>query len=214
MPERRPAAGDAGRRRRHHVRHRDRTSATRSTPAAAGRSGTTSGRARRASTGGHANRGVAVAGDRVFMETDNAHIIALNRFTGELLWDTRARRLAQELLGLVGAAARRQPGHLRRRRRRARRQRVRRGARSGDRQGSLALLDRAEAGRAGIGDLAGQGHRSRRRADLVHRQLRSRARPRLLADRQSEQGVQRRRSQGRQPLLATASSRSIARPAR
>jgi len=40
------------------------------------------------STGGGANRGVAVAGDRVFMETDNAHTIALNRFTGRLLWDT------------------------------------------------------------------------------------------------------------------------------
>jgi alcohol dehydrogenase (cytochrome c) len=40
------------------------------------------------STGGGANRGVGVAGDRVFMETDNAHVIALNRFTGELLWDT------------------------------------------------------------------------------------------------------------------------------
>ncbi len=39
-------------------------------------------------TSGHANRGVAVAGDRVFMETDNAHLIALNRQTGELLWDT------------------------------------------------------------------------------------------------------------------------------
>jgi alcohol dehydrogenase (cytochrome c) len=39
------------------------------------------------STGGNANRGAAVAGDRVFMETDNAHIIALNRFTGALLWD-------------------------------------------------------------------------------------------------------------------------------
>jgi alcohol dehydrogenase (cytochrome c) len=33
------------------------------------------------------NRGVGVAGDRVFMETDDAHVIALNRFTGELLWD-------------------------------------------------------------------------------------------------------------------------------
>jgi alcohol dehydrogenase (cytochrome c) len=40
------------------------------------------------SVGGGANRGVAVAGDRVFMETDNAHIIALDRFTGELRWDT------------------------------------------------------------------------------------------------------------------------------
>jgi alcohol dehydrogenase (cytochrome c) len=35
------------------------------------------------------NRGAAVAGDRVFMDTDNAHIIALNRFNGELLWDTQ-----------------------------------------------------------------------------------------------------------------------------
>lgn len=34
------------------------------------------------------NRGVAVAGDRVFMGTDHAHVIALNRFTGALLWDT------------------------------------------------------------------------------------------------------------------------------
>jgi alcohol dehydrogenase (cytochrome c) len=33
------------------------------------------------------NRGVGVAGDRVFMETDDAHVIALDRFTGELLWD-------------------------------------------------------------------------------------------------------------------------------
>jgi alcohol dehydrogenase (cytochrome c) len=39
-------------------------------------------------SGGSANRGVAVAGDRVFMATDNAHVIALNRSTGALLWDT------------------------------------------------------------------------------------------------------------------------------
>lgn len=38
--------------------------------------------------GGHANRGVGVAGDRVFMMTDHAHLMALDRFTGELLWDT------------------------------------------------------------------------------------------------------------------------------
>lgn len=37
---------------------------------------------------GGTNRGVATAGDRVFMSTDHAHIIALNRFTGDLLWDT------------------------------------------------------------------------------------------------------------------------------
>jgi alcohol dehydrogenase (cytochrome c) len=34
------------------------------------------------------NRGVGVAGERVFMETDNAHLIALNRFTGELIWNS------------------------------------------------------------------------------------------------------------------------------
>lgn len=33
------------------------------------------------------NRGVALLGDRVFMVTDNAHLIALHRFTGQLLWD-------------------------------------------------------------------------------------------------------------------------------
>jgi alcohol dehydrogenase (cytochrome c) len=38
--------------------------------------------------GARVNRGAALAGDRVFMVTDDARLIALNRFTGELLWDT------------------------------------------------------------------------------------------------------------------------------
>ena len=42
----------------------------------------------RGTPGGTTNRGVATMGDRVFLETDHAHVIALNRFTGELLWDT------------------------------------------------------------------------------------------------------------------------------
>jgi PQQ-dependent dehydrogenase (methanol/ethanol family) len=33
------------------------------------------------------NRGVAVLGDRVFMVSDNAHVFALHRFTGQLIWD-------------------------------------------------------------------------------------------------------------------------------
>ena len=37
---------------------------------------------------GGQNRGVTVAGNRVFMVTDNAHVIALNRMTGELAWET------------------------------------------------------------------------------------------------------------------------------
>jgi alcohol dehydrogenase (cytochrome c) len=38
--------------------------------------------------GGGFNRGVAIAGDRLFMVMDHAHIIGLNRFTGAVLWDT------------------------------------------------------------------------------------------------------------------------------
>lgn len=34
------------------------------------------------------NRGVAWEGNRIFLLTDNAHLIALNRSNGELLWDT------------------------------------------------------------------------------------------------------------------------------
>ena len=34
------------------------------------------------------NRGVAALGDRLFMLTDHAHVIALNRLTGERIWDT------------------------------------------------------------------------------------------------------------------------------
>jgi len=37
---------------------------------------------------GGANRGATVAGDKVFMATDNAHLIALNRITGALVWET------------------------------------------------------------------------------------------------------------------------------
>jgi len=34
------------------------------------------------------NRGVAVSGNRLFMLTDNAHMVGFDRFNGELLWET------------------------------------------------------------------------------------------------------------------------------
>jgi len=37
---------------------------------------------------GGINRGVAVMGDRLFFVTDNAHLLALHRVNGALLWDT------------------------------------------------------------------------------------------------------------------------------
>lgn len=36
---------------------------------------------------GGINRGVALLGDRVFLATDNAHLLALHRLTGQLLWE-------------------------------------------------------------------------------------------------------------------------------
>jgi PQQ-dependent dehydrogenase (methanol/ethanol family) len=36
---------------------------------------------------GGINRGVAVLGDRVFLVTDNAHLLSLHRLTGQLIWD-------------------------------------------------------------------------------------------------------------------------------
>jgi alcohol dehydrogenase (cytochrome c) len=45
-------------------------------------------RSRSRTPAGGTNRGVATAGDRVFMVTDDAHLIALDRFKGELLWET------------------------------------------------------------------------------------------------------------------------------
>ena len=43
------------------------------------------------------NRGVAVLGDRVFMVSDNAHLFALHRFTGQLIWDVEMADSAAEL---------------------------------------------------------------------------------------------------------------------
>jgi alcohol dehydrogenase (cytochrome c) len=37
--------------------------------------------------GGGANRGVTVSGDSAYYETDHAHLLAFNRFTGEKRWD-------------------------------------------------------------------------------------------------------------------------------
>jgi alcohol dehydrogenase (cytochrome c) len=48
------------------------------------------------------NRGIALLGDRVFMVTDNAHLIALDRDTGQLLWDVEMADSRQNY-GATGA---------------------------------------------------------------------------------------------------------------
>jgi PQQ-dependent dehydrogenase (methanol/ethanol family) len=49
------------------------------------------------------NRGVAVLGDRVFYLTDDAHLIALHRLTGALLWDVNTPEGAKGLYGGTSA---------------------------------------------------------------------------------------------------------------
>ena len=141
-------AGDAGRRRRRDVRHeRQRVLRARRRQRAA-RSGTTSGRARRAWSAtppAASTAASAVAGDRVFMVTDHAHLIALNRITGALLWETEMADWRQNYNATGAPLAGRQSRRHRHVGRRRRRARIRRRVRSGDRQGSVALLDGAAA---------------------------------------------------------------------
>ena len=71
----------------------------------ADKSGSTVASARRAWLATRAsgiNRGVAVLGDRVFLSTDNAHLISLHRVTGALLWDVETADY-KENYGLTGA---------------------------------------------------------------------------------------------------------------
>ena len=48
------------------------------------------------------NRGVAVLGNRVFLQTDHAHLLALDRATGELVWDVEMADYRQHY-GATGA---------------------------------------------------------------------------------------------------------------
>jgi alcohol dehydrogenase (cytochrome c) len=52
-------------------------------------------------TQGGNNRGAAVAGDRVFLVTDDAHGVAVNRFTGTMLWDTTMEDYRKNYSGAV-----------------------------------------------------------------------------------------------------------------
>ncbi len=47
------------------------------------------------------NRGLAILGGNVFMVTDNAHLIALNRVTGQLVWDVKMPDEPQRYGGTV-----------------------------------------------------------------------------------------------------------------
>ena len=118
------------------------------------------------------NRGVAIRGDRVFMVTDNAHLIALHRYHRQAALGHRNGGLAPELRRHPGAAGGGRSGHFRHLRRRRRGARLPRRLQGLHRRACLALLDRARCRRTRFGDLGRHAHRaSRLRCHLDHRHL-------------------------------------------
>ncbi len=139
-------------------------------------------------------QGCRGSGRQAFMATDNAHIVALNRFTGKLVWDTE---MADWHLNYNATGAPLIVGSL-----------VISGVAGGD-EGArgfvaafdqttgkevMALLDRAKARRSWFGDMERQRYRSSQRGHMAHRDLRSSARHALLAHRQSGAGSEWRSS--------------------
>ena len=118
------------------------------------------------------NRGVAVMGDRVFMATDNAHLIALDRVTGHLLWDAEMADFRQGIRCDIRAARGQRSGALRHFGRRRGRARICRGLQRGDRRARVAILDHARAGRAGLRDVDRKSHRARMRHRMADRHVR------------------------------------------
>ena len=99
------------------------------------------------------NRGFAAWGDRLYMATLDAHLVCLDRNTGEEVWDTadhRHRRGRQGGRGHLqdglqrhgGPAGDQGQGHHRHQRRRVRHPRLHRRLRREDRQAALAVLHR------------------------------------------------------------------------
>ena len=158
---------------------------------------------------GGINRGVAVAGDRVFMVTDNAHILALDRFTGALLWDTE---MADSRQNYGATSAPLAVGSL-----------VISGSSGGDEgaRGFLAAFDQAtgkeawrfwtvpQPRRARVRDLARHGHRSSVRDGVAHRDLRRRCSTPSSGRRATPAPTTTARSAGATTSTPTRSSPSI-----
>jgi hypothetical protein len=133
---------------------------------------------------GRVNRGVAVLGDKVFMGTLDAHLLALDAKTGRLLWKTQVAKTARPLRRHARADDRQGQGDHRNRGRRLRRaSRHHRSVRCHLRQGAVALLHDSGARRAGQRDVVRrfvEGGRCRR---VEQRRLRPRDEPGVLRHR-------------------------------
>ena len=131
------------------------------------------------------NRGVAVLGDHVFMVTDNAHLLALNRVTGRPVWEVVMPDEAQKYGGTMAPLIVKDM--------------VIAGVSGGDWgiRGFLAAYKASTGERVwrhwtipakgdpGFRDVEGNGRRDGRRSDVADRLIRSRDRYALLGHRQS-----------------------------
>ena len=163
---------------------------------------------------GGVNRGVGVAGDRVFMVTDHAHLIALNRFTGALLWETEMADWRQNY-NATGAPL--PVGNL-----------VVTGTSGGDEgvRGFVAAFDQATGkevwrfwtvprrGEPGSETWQGKGIEHPGGTTWMTGAYDPAARHAVLAGRQSRPGSHRRRSRSATTSTPIRSSRSTRRPAR
>ena len=120
------------------------------------------------------NRGLAILGSTLFMGTLDGHLVAIDAAGGPAAVEHRGRRPDARLLDHDGAARGEGQDPRRRRRRRVRHPRLRRRVRSRVRQGVVALLHGARAGRARPRDLDRRRVEDRRRLGVADAVVRSR----------------------------------------
>ena len=121
--------------------------------------------------GGTQNRGFAVHGDKLFLGTGDAHLLALDMKTGDVIWDVELADYKKRYSVDGRTACCQGQGHHRPRRRRVWHSRIHRCVRRKHGQKGVAILYGGRPRRAGRPDLAERHRRlsARRRLDLGHR---------------------------------------------
>ena len=143
------------------------------------------------------NRGVAIREGLIFFVTDNAHLIALDRGTGSLIWETAMPRRTPALWRHAGAAGSERHGDRGRLGRGRGDPRIRGMLQSGHRRAAMEALDRSEGRRTWFDNLARQRASDGGRIHLVDRFLRQGHRYLILANRQSVSRFRRLRPRRR-----------------
>ena len=141
-------------------------------------------------------RGMAALDGVLYRTTIDAHVLAISMADGKLLWKQKAADYKEGYSHDARAADRRRRADHRHLRRRVRHARLPRRLGPENRREEVAPLDHRRARRARRRHLEGRRPQDRWRTDLADRQLRPRARPRLLGHRQRrpvERGHARRR---------------------